>query len=128
MDADRILLTSRKAPEAESTWSSWLPFGNERSSASHSRFHSPRTIFTEAHGRAAQLVALTTRQRESLRDARDAIERGRELMRGEAELRTCAELVAMELREAIGALSLLTGDITTEDLLGRIFSRFCIGK
>jgi tRNA modification GTPase len=39
-----------------------------------------------------------------------------------------AELVAEELRLAQEALSSITGEFTNEDLLGEIFSRFCIGK
>ncbi|MEE8527843.1 MAG: tRNA uridine-5-carboxymethylaminomethyl(34) synthesis GTPase MnmE [Gammaproteobacteria bacterium] len=38
------------------------------------------------------------------------------------------ELVAEELRLAHQALMEITGEFTTEDLLGRIFSTFCIGK
>jgi tRNA modification GTPase len=39
-----------------------------------------------------------------------------------------AELAAEELRLAQQALSEITGAFTPEDLLGRIFSQFCIGK
>ena len=39
-----------------------------------------------------------------------------------------AELIAFELGEALEALGAITGQVTTEDLLGRIFSSFCIGK
>jgi tRNA modification GTPase len=39
-----------------------------------------------------------------------------------------AELFAEELRLAQGALSEITGEFTADDLLGEIFSRFCIGK
>jgi len=39
-----------------------------------------------------------------------------------------AEIIAFELDELIQKLSDVTGDITTEDILGSIFSRFCIGK
>ncbi|MGH8481301.1 MAG: hypothetical protein ACRES8_02435, partial [Nevskiaceae bacterium] len=39
-----------------------------------------------------------------------------------------AELAAEDLRLAQRALSEITGAFTTEDLLGRIFSQFCIGK
>lgn len=39
-----------------------------------------------------------------------------------------AELAAEELRVAQEALGEITGAVSTEDLLGRIFSEFCIGK
>ena len=38
------------------------------------------------------------------------------------------ELVAEELRQAQYALSEITGEFTSDDLLGEIFSSFCIGK
>ena len=38
------------------------------------------------------------------------------------------ELFAEELRRAHEALMSITGEITSDDLLGEIFSRFCIGK
>jgi tRNA modification GTPase len=38
------------------------------------------------------------------------------------------ELAAEDLRQAQQALSEITGEFTTDDLLGEIFSRFCIGK
>jgi tRNA modification GTPase len=38
------------------------------------------------------------------------------------------ELLAEELRAAQGALAAITGEFTADDLLGVIFSRFCIGK
>jgi tRNA modification GTPase len=38
------------------------------------------------------------------------------------------ELFAEELRAAQDAFSSITGEFTADDLLGEIFSRFCIGK
>ncbi len=38
------------------------------------------------------------------------------------------ELFAEELRLAQGALASITGEFTADDLLGEIFSRFCVGK
>jgi tRNA modification GTPase len=42
--------------------------------------------------------------------------------------RKAGELVAEELRLASQALGEITGQVTSDDLLGRIFSSFCIGK
>lgn len=39
-----------------------------------------------------------------------------------------AELLALELRGALDELGALAGAVYTEDLLERVFSRFCIGK
>jgi tRNA modification GTPase len=39
-----------------------------------------------------------------------------------------AELAAEELRLAQGFLGEITGEVTSDDLLGKIFSSFCIGK
>jgi tRNA modification GTPase len=38
------------------------------------------------------------------------------------------ELLAMDLRDALDQLGSILGQVTTDDLLGRIFSTFCIGK
>jgi tRNA modification GTPase len=38
------------------------------------------------------------------------------------------DLLAEELRLAQNALSEITGEFTSDDLLGVIFSKFCIGK
>jgi tRNA modification GTPase len=42
--------------------------------------------------------------------------------------RRAGELMAEELRQAQQALAEITGEFTSDDLLGRIFSSFCIGK
>ncbi|HBF87132.1 MAG TPA: tRNA uridine-5-carboxymethylaminomethyl(34) synthesis GTPase MnmE [Bacteroidales bacterium] len=38
------------------------------------------------------------------------------------------DLLAMDIRQAIHYLGEITGQITTDEILGNIFSRFCIGK
>jgi len=45
-----------------------------------------------------------------------------------AQLRDSPELAAEELRAAQVSLSELTGEFSSDDLLGEIFSSFCIGK
>jgi len=38
------------------------------------------------------------------------------------------DFIAMDIRQAMHHLGNITGEISTEDLLGNIFSKFCIGK
>lgn len=38
------------------------------------------------------------------------------------------DILAMDIRQALHYLGLVTGEITTDDLLENIFSKFCIGK
>lgn len=52
---------------------------------------------------------------------------GRHLAESEQQLDR-PELFAEELRQAQEALNSITGEFTADDLLGEIFSRFCIGK
>uniref|UniRef100_UPI0035DE5246 tRNA uridine-5-carboxymethylaminomethyl(34) synthesis GTPase MnmE n=1 Tax=Wenzhouxiangella sp. EGI_FJ10305 TaxID=3243768 RepID=UPI0035DE5246 len=61
----------------------------------------------------------------------DAIDfAGEHIRRGQAELAASGsgELLAEELRLAAEALGEITGRMSSDELLGRIFSSFCIGK
>ena len=44
------------------------------------------------------------------------------------EMSLPTDLVSQDLREALYHLGSITGEITTDEILGTIFSRFCIGK
>lgn len=39
-----------------------------------------------------------------------------------------ADLVAVDLRDALYHLGTITGEVTSDEVLGNIFGRFCIGK
>jgi len=69
-------------------------------------------------------LSARTRHLDALRRARSHVEEAARLL---AE-RHAGELVAEELHEAQQALGEITGEVTTEDLLGRIYASFCIGK
>lgn len=61
---------------------------------------------------------------EALEEAAVALERGTAQLTGLG----AGELLAEDLREAQHALGRIGGAVTTDDLLDRIFSSFCIGK
>jgi tRNA modification GTPase len=65
-----------------------------------------------------------SRHIDALKSAREHIYNGDEQLR---EFRA-GELLAEELRIAQQYLSEITGEFTSDDLLSRIFSSFCIGK
>ena len=87
-----------------------------------------RLLFSVAQSRGSDLLALSNRQRGALRDAQEALTRARGICDRSSGIAEHAELLAIEVREAMNALSLLVGEVATEELLGRIFARFCIGK
>lgn len=87
-----------------------------------------RTLFGAGEASAAEVLTLSDRQRQSLRTAYDALCRARRMCEECPDVMNSVELLAIEIRESINALSLLVGEVATEELLGRILSRFCIGK
>ena len=61
----------------------------------------------------------------------DALERAHTLLQtgfDQLTLNGAGELLAEDLRQAQQALNEITGEFSSDDLLGRIFSSFCIGK
>jgi tRNA modification GTPase len=69
-------------------------------------------------------VVTTARQAEALGRIINSCSRVRTALLAEAP----PELVAVGVDEALVGIGELTGEVTTEDVLGEIFSRFCIGK
>lgn len=76
------------------------------------------------HTAEAGTVSARQRHLDALSRARAHVEESERQLRE----RRAGELVAEELRAAQQALGEITGEFTTDDLLGRIFSSFCIGK
>ncbi len=73
---------------------------------------------------SADDLSINLRQRELLEKVSEGLERIQEGMRSGMML----ELVAEEIRRIGEQLSLLTGAVTPDHVLDRIFSSFCIGK
>ncbi len=64
------------------------------------------------------------RHLDALERTQTAVDAAREVLR----IHRAGELAAEELRQAQQALGEITGEVTSDDILGEIFSRFCIGK
>ena len=74
------------------------------------------------------MLALSNRQRQALHDAHNALINARRLCESSKDFEEHIEVLALELRTAMDALSLLVGEIAADELLDRIFANFCIGK
>ncbi|HEV2296625.1 MAG TPA: tRNA modification GTPase [Tepidisphaeraceae bacterium] len=67
-------------------------------------------------------LALNARHLAAIADARHALGRAR------ANATSGAEIIALDLREALDALGAILGQVSPDDVLGQVFATFCIGK
>ncbi len=74
--------------------------------------------------KTGDVMVTNLRHYQNLMQTYDALQR---VLEGMAQGIT-GDFLAMDIRQALHYLGEITGTITTEDLLGNIFSRFCIGK
>ena len=72
----------------------------------------------------ASHVVTNQRHRHHLREALRAVEAARAALNAGLS----GDLFTLDLRAALHELGAITGEITNEDVLDQIFSRFCIGK
>jgi tRNA modification GTPase len=70
------------------------------------------------------VTVTNVRHRDALRRARESLGQALESV----QCRMAGELISIDVRAAADALGEITGVITTDEILGRIFSEFCIGK
>lgn len=71
-----------------------------------------------------ETIVSNSRHFEALNNAFTAI---KEVQNG-IDLNISTDLFAIDIRQALFHLGEITGEVTTEDLLGNIFANFCIGK
>lgn len=69
-------------------------------------------------------IAIAQRHREALLRARTALVE----LESDAQSGEPAEILALSLRAAVAAIDEISGEGVTEEILERIFARFCIGK
>ncbi|PHR26763.1 MAG: tRNA uridine-5-carboxymethylaminomethyl(34) synthesis GTPase MnmE [Fluviicola sp.] len=73
---------------------------------------------------ANETIVSNARHYEALVKTAEALEKA---LNG-LETNISADWVAIDIRQAMFELGTITGDISTDDLLGNIFAKFCIGK
>lgn len=71
-----------------------------------------------------ETIVTNSRHYDSLLKALEEIQKVKEGM----EVGLSSDLMAIDIRQALFHLGEITGSVTTDDLLGNIFSNFCIGK
>jgi tRNA modification GTPase len=83
-------------------------------------------VATELTGRTARIgVAMRERHRVAMMKAVGHLEMAEGLLPNAVEL---ADVLAEELRSGLRCVDSLVGRVDVEDILGEIFSSFCIGK
>ncbi len=80
--------------------------------------------FADSGHKPSGIVVTNVRHRDALQRMGAALHRAEVAWAGKNNL----EFVAFELRDALHHLGEITGETCTEEVLGEIFSRFCIGK
>ncbi len=77
-----------------------------------------------SHAGAGQVGLGTERQKDCAQAALEAVVHGLEV----AEEGYTLDAVVQDVEEALESLGEITGEVTTEDILDTVFSRFCLGK
>jgi tRNA modification GTPase len=80
--------------------------------------------FVKADNLSGSAIISNTRHLDSLQHARAVIESIREGL----DKVISPDLLTVDIRTALYHLGQITGEVTTNEILGQIFSRFCIGK
>jgi tRNA modification GTPase len=73
-------------------------------------------------------MALHAEQKRAMLAAAEATDRAAASLGAASDLAETAELVAIDLRQALAEVGTLSGQLVCDELLDRIFSRFCVGK
>lgn len=110
--APHVLRTALRADTTDSTNSGFTELRNTLTEICHE--------LTAAEG----VLISRTRHLQAVNRAIEALQRTQIALDQEMEY----EFLALDIREALDALGDITGHITSDDILNRIFSEFCVGK
>lgn len=125
------LLSAEQREEGEGWPATGKPWGQV---SAQTGYHIPRLrdVIVQLAGRrepgGADEMVVNQRHRVILLETKHLLQQAAALVQDEAVFTRHPELLASELRQALDTLGQITGTITPDEILGRIFASFCIGK
>jgi len=119
---DRIVMTKSDLSDESTIGQNGLLVVSAKTGAGLDALCKQLDVLAFGSSGSAATLALNARHILAIHNARAAL--------GRAAIQAGAlpEVLAMELREVLDALGQILGRVTPDDLLGRVFSQFCIGK
>jgi len=121
----RLLVWSQiDRPSAQAAPRGWLPVSARTGAGLADLRAALAQLFDSSAAPSGPLRELSLRHASALREARARLDAGLVARRSGAP----PELLAEDLQAALSALDEISGASTREDVLDRIFARFCIGK
>lgn len=121
--ADKTSLTSARLETAHGRFDALCISAKDKSGVELLQKRLVESIQT-GHVKTGDVVVTNTRHLQALKLTDHALNQAHEgIISG-----LSGDLVASDIREALHHLGSITGQISTEDLLGNIFGKFCIGK
>ena len=79
---------------------------------------------TSSQYAAFDIIVSNARHMEAFQQAYQSLQ----LVRRGLEEKISGDFISIDIRSALQSLSSITGQISNEDILSAVFSRFCIGK
>ena len=74
--------------------------------------------------RGESSISINQRHYDSLSKVKKAMENVKKNLKGKSN----TDLIALDIKYSLSYLGEITGEITNDDVLSNIFSKFCIGK
>ena len=122
-----ILVGNKADIEAETEWRTEFDVkvsAKQGEEITHLKSILKNRALENKHYDASSLLVTSTRHRDALKKADEHVKAA---LKGLA-LGMTGDFLSIDLRAALNELGTITGEITNEDILDSIFSRFCIGK
>ncbi len=82
------------------------------------------TLISESNMYNSNILTTNVRHYEAMKKSVAAIKAAKENLVNESP----TDIVAIDIRESLHYLGEITGEVTTEEILSNVFSKFCIGK